>query len=541
MLRGSGGQSFMFNKYHLAVLATLCCLYTSSAAAANERVLGVVPQGAPTLLASQWQPLVSHLQSSTHLPLHFGTASTISDFEERVLRGDYDYIYVNPLLFLRLQKEQGYRALVSRKNRLTGILVAATDAPDGLGWLKGKTIAFPSPHALGATLLIRSELKRHHIPHNVSYVGTHHSGYQGILVGRYPAAGGVMRTFELLPEASRSKLRIILQTPTVIGHIIAAHPRVPKKESDRIAAVLKEMNSQGRTRDILKNIRITGFIDVHPGNFATLQAMSFPTETRLKTLNFHVIPRLNEKDTERQMSPLISYIHQQLELELKLKTYGDMPKFGAAIARETEPALINANPLQALELMEKGYRVIAQQTPVNSPEGMRGVILVRQGSPYKKLSDLEGRKIAFGGSDKAFFASVVPRVLLSRAGLHRKYIDLSEPGSVDDVVRRLKNGEIDAAGTGTMARYSLVLKEKYGIDTMPVIAKSEPMPGLTWLLSKNVSKDIGDELQSLLLRYDPNAPGHEALTAAGIAGLRPVTIKSFEPIKRYIAEAKKLK
>jgi len=64
---------------------------------------------------------------------------------------------------------------------------------------------------------------------------------------------------------------------------------------------------------------------------------------------------------------------------------------------------------------------------------------------------------------------------------------------------------------------------------------------MTWLLSKNVPKNIGDELQSLLLRYDPKAPGHEALTAAGIAGLRPVSIQSYTPIKRYIAEAKKLK
>jgi len=531
----------MLNKYHLRVLAAVCCLYSASIAAANDRVFGVVPQGAPTFLAGQWQPLVSYLQASTKQTFRFATASTITRFEERVLRGDYDYVYVNPQLFLRLQKEQGYRALVTRENRLTGILVAAADAPKGLDWLNEKTIAFPSPTALGATLLVRSELNQKRINHNVSYVGTHHSGYHGVVVGRYPAAGGVMHTFELLPETSRAKLRVIMKTPTVTGHIIAAHPRIPKNEADRVAAALRAMDGQDSTRTILGNIKITRFIEVHARDFNSLKAMSLPSGSRLRTLNFHVIPRLNQKDTARQMNPLISYIHQQLELELQLKTYADMPKFGAAIARETEPALINANPLQALELAEKGYRVIAQQTPVNSPEGMRGVILVRHDSPYKSLKDLKGKKVAFGGSDKAFFASVVPRVMLYRAGLHGKYIDASKPGSVDDVVRRLKNGEIDAAGTGTMARNSLILIEKYGIDTMPVLANSEPMPGLTWLLSKNVPKNIGDELQSLLLRYDPKAPGHEALTAAGIAGLRPVSIQSYTPIKRYIAEAKKLK
>ena len=67
----------------------------------------------------------------------------------------------------------------------------------------GKTLAFPSPRAFGATLLTRADLKRLDIPHDVSYLGTHESVYQDVAQGRHVAGGGALHSFELLAAAQR--------------------------------------------------------------------------------------------------------------------------------------------------------------------------------------------------------------------------------------------------------------------------------------------------------------------------------------------------
>lgn len=529
----------MLRRWSIAVLAAFCWPGLASYSVAQERILGVVPQGAPTALAQQWQPLINHLQQTLGTEIRFATATTITRFEQQVLAGEYDYIYANPLLFMRASKKAGYRALVRRSNPLQGILVTAKQSPGTLADLNGATIAFPSPTALGATILLRNELKRRGIHHSVSYVGNHESGYQGVAVGRYPAAGGVLRTFNLLPEETRAKLTIRLKTPAVSGHVIAAHPRVPAAEFRRLQQSLLTLHRDHAS--LLENLKVDRFATSKKSDFQSLKKIALPPVRKTSKIAFHVIPRLNQEDTTRQMMPLISYIRQNLELELELRTYKDMTAFDQAIAQERGPSLINANPLQAIALNKLGHKIIAQQTPVSSPKGMHSVILVRKDSPYKSLTDLEGKRIAFGGNRNAFFASVVPRVLLARAGLHGKYIDASSPGSVADVVRRLKSGEIDAAGTGAMAINSEVLKAKYGIDEMPVLASSRPMPGLAWLVSSKIPPDVRDELRDVLVNFGPASPGHEAMTSAGIAGLKSATIDTYAQVREFIREESRLK
>jgi ABC-type phosphate/phosphonate transport system substrate-binding protein len=178
--------------------------------------------------------------------------------------------------------------------------------------------------------------------------------------------------------------------------------------------------------------------------------------------------------------------------------------------------------------------VIAQQLPVKSPEGMRGIILTRPNSDIRSVSDLRGKNVAFGGNRNAFFASVVPRKMLSQAGLDGKYNDVSRPGPVSDVIRRLHEGEIDAAGAGTMALNSKVLQSRYGVHQMRILVQSEAMPGLAWLLSQQIEPALRREIRDLLLSYGGNAPGHAALQAGGIAGLRPASLDEYRIVDRYV-------
>lgn len=62
----------------------------------SERLFGIVPQYSPQQSAQQWLPLIDHIKDTIGIPLRFATASRVSAFEERVMAGEYDFLYLNP-------------------------------------------------------------------------------------------------------------------------------------------------------------------------------------------------------------------------------------------------------------------------------------------------------------------------------------------------------------------------------------------------------------------------------------------------------------
>ena len=502
--------------------------------AVAERSFGVVPQLSPIVTAGRWQPLLNEVSRQTSVSLRFTTASGITRFEERVLAGKYDFVYLNSLLFQEAQKSRGYRALVRDEQPLQGIIVVRQDGPQSLAELGGKTLVFPSPRAFGATLLTRADLKRLDIPHDVSYLGTHESVYQDVAQGRHVAGGGVLHSFELLPAAQRQGLRILHTTAPVMAHVIAVHPRVPASEAERVRQTLLKLHEQPVGAAQLGKLGMRRLVVAVPADFESVRGLSWPV--RPPALAFHIIPRLDAEATRQYLQPLATYMRQRLELDVQTRVYGNMDDFEKAIYGPNAAALINANPAQAVRLVRAGYDIIAHELPAQSPGGMHAVILVHRDSPYRTLADLRGRRIAFGGGAHAFFASVVPRAMLKQAELAGSdYTDVSRPGPVTNVLQLLSDDEADAAAIGTLALYNKALRAKYRIEErLRVLAQSEAMPGVAWLVGPRLDPGLRDEIRRLLLQFDADAPGHAAMQAAGIERLLPADNNTYRGISAYL-------
>ncbi len=522
------------NRALLLLAAGLASLALAAHALEVERRVGIVPQYSPIRSAEQWQPLLDLLTRQSGVALRFATAPDISEFEERVLAGVYDYAFVNALLFQEAQRRAGYQALARSAATARGVIVVRRDGPTRLQALRDQTIAFPAPRALIATLLPRAELRRFNIPHHVYYLGTHESVFQALLRGQVLAGCTARSAFDALPPDQRAQLRILHQTAPTVAHVLAAHARVPAAERARLQARLLALHETPGAAGALKQLGIERLVPVADSDFAPLAGMRLPT--RVPLIEFHVIPRLAPEATRQHMLPLAAVLKQRLAIQVDLKTYSNLESFERHIYQTRNPALINANPLQAQRLLEQGYEVIAQQLPVASPEGMRGIVLVRSDSPYQSLADLAGKRIAFGGGPSAFFATIVPKAMLKRAGLDGRYLDVSRPGPVADVLPRLAAGEVDAIGLGNMGLHNKELNERYIRGRMRVLAQSEPIPGLAWLLGPQLDADLRDEIRHLLLHFDASAPGHAAMQAAGIERLLPANAATYAPIARYLEE-----
>ena len=139
---------------------------------------------------------------------------------------------------------------------LKGILVVRVDSPiQSVQELAGKSVAFPSPNALGASLLMRTELaKLHGVKVIPRFVQTHTSVYLHVALGLTEAGGGVASTLSSQKPEIRQRLRILYETRPVYPHPISVHPRVPEAHRDKVRQALLEMAKTEKGAALLAKI-----------------------------------------------------------------------------------------------------------------------------------------------------------------------------------------------------------------------------------------------------------------------------------------------
>lgn len=230
-------------------------------AIAQSLVFGVVPQQSASRLAQQWGPIMSHLSQVSGLNIEFQTAADIPTFEQRLANGDYDIAYMNPYHYTVFSRSPGYRAMAkARDKQIKGILVTQRGNPvESLQWLNDQTLAFPSPTAFAATILNQSDLNKAGVRFESDYVSSHDSVYLSVAKGFYPAGGGVMRTFNALPEVVKSQLTILHTTQGYTPHAIAYHPRLSLQHRELLAHALRELESSEQGQSLLEQLKIKGF------------------------------------------------------------------------------------------------------------------------------------------------------------------------------------------------------------------------------------------------------------------------------------------
>jgi len=177
-----------------------------------------------------WTPLLKELSLKTNCNFTLIGSKSINAFEEEIKNCKFDFAYVNPVQVWIGYEKQGYMPLArSSVKKVKGIIVVKKDNPiKNLKKLEGATLAFPSPRAIGATLLTQEHLKTLGVNFESKYVKTHSSVYFHVAKGLVKAGGGVKRTLNNQPDYVKNALHIIYTTDGIFPHAFVAHDRVPK-------------------------------------------------------------------------------------------------------------------------------------------------------------------------------------------------------------------------------------------------------------------------------------------------------------------------
>jgi phosphonate transport system substrate-binding protein len=267
-MRQSGKRKIKIMLRTFKFIASLICLFilvinTGQIALAQDQAkqeytFGVVPQFEQRKLFRIWQPILLELEKYTNLKFHLKGSAKIPDFEKEFLAGHYDFAYMNPYHILAANNKQGYIPLVRDEGKpLYGVLVVKKGSSiKNIQDLDGKTIAFPAPNALGASLLIRADLKKLDIEINPKYVKTHSSVYLNVALGLTDAGGGVASTLDEQKDEIKDQLKVLYETRHMAPHPLSVHPRVAKDVQLKVKQAILKMAETEHGRALLEKIPI---------------------------------------------------------------------------------------------------------------------------------------------------------------------------------------------------------------------------------------------------------------------------------------------
>ena len=257
----------------ISILGLAGLVVTTSAYAAPLSV-GVVPQNGVDATTKAWQPIVDEIARRAGVELRLSVAETMAEFDKHVAAGAYDIAYMNPFQLLLARASQAYEPVVrDGATDLAGILVVRKDAGiSRVEDLANKTIAFPSPNALGASLLMRAQLDHQYkLAFKAVYSGTHPAAYRAVIDGSVAAAGGVPATLDAQPPEIRDQLIVLFKTTSVDPHPVAIHPRVGIPTRDAVRRAFIDMGGDASGAKLLAAVPMTRVVAASLDDYRRLQ------------------------------------------------------------------------------------------------------------------------------------------------------------------------------------------------------------------------------------------------------------------------------
>lgn len=241
---------------------------------------GVVPQQSASKLVKMWTPLLQSLSDSTGLTLQFATAKDIPSFEQALAAKAYDFAYMNPYHYTVFHKTSGYDALANDVKPLFGIIVTSQNSPvHQLEELNNTPMAFPAPAAFAATIVPLRHLAKTGTHVTPFFVQSHESVYLNVIQQFFIAGGGIVRSFEHLPDNQRNQLKVLWKSPPFNSHPIAALKTVPASHQQAITEALVSLHSTTIGKAILKQLNFERLKASKDSDWDNVRALSINTIT----------------------------------------------------------------------------------------------------------------------------------------------------------------------------------------------------------------------------------------------------------------------
>lgn len=237
------------------------------------------------------------------------------------------------------------------------------------------------------------------------------------------------------------------------------------------------------------------------------------------SLRFGVFPRWNAQIMVAEFAPLADTLSKAVGRDVRIETDKDFASFMQRVfTREFD--LLHVNQLQYLQAHERaGYQVVAKLCE-SVDCTLRAMIVTHADSGLRRVADLRGKTVAFGGRD-AMVSHLLAQALLRRNGLDANTYRSVFAKNPPNALLTAYNGAADAAGVGSPVFERPEILRRVNPDKLRVLAMDEPVPPLPIAVRAGLDPALARGLRSVLLDIAVSVEGRRLLARMGATHFAP--------------------
>lgn len=222
---------------------------------------------------------------------------------------------------------------------------------------------------------------------------------------------------------------------------------------------------------------------------------------------FGVIPRYNPVIMYQNYQPIMDYLTRSTPYRFELKLARDYPEVVDHLRTGvTQVASLGDVTFAAASHGFGAKPILRPKNSVGNPDYF-SLIVVRKESPIQDISQLKGKRFAFG-NDHSTSGNLIPRLFLFSQGVCLDdlghYTNLS---THTDVARAVLKGQYDAGAVKDVVAY------RYQELGLRILAKSDPIPAVPIAVRRNAPEKLVQAITKALLAIDPDDPAQRAMLA----------------------------
>lgn len=227
--------------------------------------IGIRPYQPTAALIAGHQALRQHFEKVFKRRVALSTAPDFVVFQERVLRGDFDFVIIGPGPGWQAHLDRGYPIVAMARNKLRIYILVARESPVArIPDLRGKLLASVNPYSISGQV-VRTILREHGLQpdSDVRIVARRNSFEAAQLVALGDADATVLpnTSFFGLPAELRNQLRVLHDEGDFPGILFLARPAADLPGVGELqAALLAFANDTEAGRAYIRETGLDGLV-----------------------------------------------------------------------------------------------------------------------------------------------------------------------------------------------------------------------------------------------------------------------------------------
>lgn len=262
----------------------------------NEFVLGVHPLHNPKRLHEIFSPITSYLTEQIPGAVFRVEASrNYAAYDEKLYAGHFHFGLPNPYQTVNSLKH-GYRVFgkMGDDENFRGIILTRKDSGiEKVTDLKGKSISFPAPTALAATMMPQYFLQTHGLEvmkdTNIRYVGSQESSIMNVYLGDVAAGSTWPPPWRALakerPELAEA-LEVKWSTAPLPNNGLVVRHDVPEEIEKQVASLLFSLHTHEQGRKWLRRMELSRFEKATNQTYAPVLKFLKDFNTTVRPIDF---------------------------------------------------------------------------------------------------------------------------------------------------------------------------------------------------------------------------------------------------------------